>query len=76
MKKSGECPKCHSGVPYHSDSIMDRGDGNDAMCLAIKRSGSIEAKELGRFEVYVCRSCGYSELYVINPAELDLDTDF
>lgn len=71
MKKTGECPKCGSAIPFHSDCIMDRGDGNEAMCLSIKRSDSIEAKEVGQFEVYVCRSCGYSELYVQNPSELE-----
>jgi len=49
---------------------MDRGEGNVAMCLAIERSDSIEAHELGQFEVYVCRGCGFSELYVAKPSEL------
>ena len=49
---------------------MDRGDGNEAMCLAIGRSDAIEAKELGQFEVFVCRGFGFSEFHVIQPEEL------
>ena len=50
---------------------MDRGDGNAAMCLAIGRKDAISAEELGQFEVYVCRGCGYAEFYVADPARLD-----
>lgn len=71
MKTSGACPKCKEQAIYHSECVMDRGDGNEAMCLAIARTDPIEARELGQFEVYVCRRCGYSEFYVIRPEELD-----
>jgi len=50
---------------------MDRGSGNIAMPLAIGRADAITAHEVGQFEVYVCRRCGYSELYVKNPEELE-----
>lgn len=71
MKSKGVCPKCEAAKIFHSACVMDRGDGNEAMCLAIGRSDPIEAREIGQFEVYVCRHCGYSELYVQNPGELD-----
>ena len=70
MKASGTCPKCHGKALFHSACIMDRGDGNEALCLAIHRSDSIEAREIGQFEVYVCKHCGLSELYVLDPTEL------
>lgn len=73
MKASGACPKCTSAAIHHSACVMDRGEGNAALCLALGRSGPIEARDLGQFEVYVCRGCGYSEFYVIDPTELDAE---
>ncbi len=70
MKQSKRCQKCQSTEIYHSPYVMDRGEGNAAMCLAIRRTGPIDAHEVGRFEVFVCRSCGYSELYVVDFADL------
>ncbi len=64
MRASGKCPKCRGSEVFHSPCVMDRGEGNVGMCLAILRSDPIEARDLGQFEVYVCRRCGFSELYV------------
>ena len=52
---------------------MDRGEGNRAMCLAVKRSDAIEARPVGQFEVFVCRACGYTEFYVRDPKELQYE---
>jgi len=71
MKNSKTCPKCSHGEVYHSPCVMDRGDGNEALCLAIGRSDPITARVVGQFEVYVCRSCGFSEFYVRSPGELE-----
>ncbi|MCA8924561.1 MAG: hypothetical protein KDD82_22305 [Planctomycetes bacterium] len=69
--KRGTCPKCTSSQVHHSACVMDRGDGNAALCLALGRSDPIEARDLGQFEVYVCRGCGFSEFYVIDTSELE-----
>ena len=71
MKATGTCPKCRARALYHSACVMDRGDGNEALCLAITRSDPIEARDLGQFEVLVCRSCGLTEFYVIDPGSLE-----
>jgi len=71
MKTTRKCVKCSKDDLYHSACLMDRGEGNEALCLTLGRSGPIAARELGQFEVYVCKACGYSELYVANPSELD-----
>lgn len=70
MKTSGSCPKCGKRELHHSPCVMDRGEGNAALCLAVKRSDPIEARDVGQFEVYVCLSCGFTEFYVDDPAEL------
>jgi len=71
VKVSRSCPKCQGREIYHSPCVMDRGEGNEALCLAVRRSDPIQAQDLGQFEVYVCKRCGYSEFYVIHPNELE-----
>lgn len=75
MKTSGKCPKCASPALFHSACVMDRGEGNVAMCLAIMRRDVIHAEEVGQFEVYVCRKCGFSELYVVDADQLPLERE-
>lgn len=70
MKTSGTCPKCQGTSIFHSPHVMDRGDGNIALALAITRTDPIHADEVGFLEVYACRACGFSELYVKDPREL------
>lgn len=70
MKATKRCVKCGSKRIYYSPCVMDRGSGNVALCLAIGRADAISAREVGQFEVYVCRRCGYSELYVKDPKNL------
>jgi predicted nucleic-acid-binding Zn-ribbon protein len=75
MKTSGRCPKCGGAALFHSACVMDRGEGNVAMCLAIMRQDPIHADEVGQFEVYVCRRCGFSELYVVDAERLPLERE-
>ncbi len=70
MKASGKCPKCGHTDLYHSPQIMDRGEGNLAMPLAIGRTDAIHAREYGQFEVYACKGCGLAELYILEPDKL------
>lgn len=70
MKTTKRCVKCGSRRLFYSPCIMDRGSGNVALCLAIGRADAISGRELGTFEVFACKRCGYSELYVREPKEL------
>lgn len=70
MKTSGKCPKCSGTALFHSACVMDRGEGNVAMCLTIMRKDVIHAEEVGQFEVYVCRACGFAEMYVVDADQL------
>lgn len=71
MKRTGTCPKCSGKRIYHSPRIMDRSDGNIALALAIARNDPIRAEDVGLFEVYVCRDCGFAELHIRDPHRLD-----
>ena len=70
MKASKTCPKCECTDIFYSATIMDRGEGNASLPLAIGRSGPIHAWVYGQFEVYVCKRCGLSEFYVHDPEQL------
>jgi predicted nucleic-acid-binding Zn-ribbon protein len=75
VKTSGTCPKCKGTDLFFSPQIMDRGEGNAALPLSIGRSGPIRAWVYGQFEVFVCRTCGLSELYVHDPTSLNTEPD-
>ncbi len=70
MKTSGKCPKCAKTDLFYSQCIMDRGEGNAAMCLTIMRKDAIHAEEVGQFTVYACKGCGFSEFYVLDVENL------
>ena len=70
MRNHYRCPKCDHGevlyVPEPRDQDYDR------MALGGMRSvwsGNVNAA----LEAYVCLKCGYTELYVQRPREINLD---
>lgn len=67
--KSGKCPKCHAAAVYRSQgkSSLDTGVRADdgVLFLNMHRQKRIfDDFKLLYFESYVCRQCGYLELYV------------
>jgi predicted nucleic-acid-binding Zn-ribbon protein len=73
--KNGKCPKCQASAVYRSrgkttlDTGMRTGDG--APLLNIRRQKRIfDDFKLLYLESYVCRACGYIELYVQDLQEL------
>lgn len=71
MRRTHRCPKCDHGevlyIPELRDSNYDR--------MAVAGRYGLYSKwspgEQGGFEAYMCRACGYTELYVREPAKLD-----
>ncbi|MBI3270369.1 MAG: hypothetical protein HYZ53_15275 [Planctomycetes bacterium] len=70
MKRTSRCVKCGGTQVFHAPEVMDRGEGNVALPLSIKRSGALLGRDLGQIEAYVCLACGYAEFYVLAPSEL------
>jgi predicted nucleic-acid-binding Zn-ribbon protein len=62
MKKSGKCPKCKSSDIQHLPKLVTGGglSGGEALGASINVLGST-AK---RFEGYICKNCGYTEIYM------------
>ncbi len=71
MKNAQCCIKCNQGKIFHAHDVLDRGEGNAGLPMAIGRSGVIHAHDFGTLEAYICMSCGYTEFYVQNPRELE-----
>lgn len=61
MRKTLRCPKCENRKIIHVPVVRDNGYNR----LMIEyRMGFFGDQEYGEFESYICRSCGYAELYV------------
>jgi predicted nucleic-acid-binding Zn-ribbon protein len=62
MKKSGKCPKCGSKEIERIDKLKTGGGMGGGEALGTGRgliSGSSK-----HFEAYMCKSCGFTELYM------------
>ena len=75
MRKSGACPKCGSTEVLIGAELSDRGDGDMRHPAAVRVYEKPEAlifKGVHDAEVAadICMSCGFTELYVNNPAKL------
>jgi predicted nucleic-acid-binding Zn-ribbon protein len=69
MRARHRCPKCDHGevlyVPAPRDADFDR------MAIGGRRS-AWDGGENGGLEAYVCRRCGYTELYVGDVGAIDV----
>ena len=76
MRSSHMCPKCACNEILFVPQLADRtGDGDQPRALAIHviEFDWKEDSEIGHLQAYVCRSCGYTELYATEPASIPLD---
>ena len=78
MRKSGKCPKCEGHVFWRIERVQQIGDQGVIANLPVgyvRHSGFLaDSREgVGSFEVYVCKACGFSELYAVNVGKLTND---
>jgi predicted nucleic-acid-binding Zn-ribbon protein len=68
MRNTHRCPKCQHGsvlfVPRLRDSDFD------TMMLESKAEW-LAKREIGVFEAWICRECGFTEFYVRNASAID-----
>jgi predicted nucleic-acid-binding Zn-ribbon protein len=74
MKSTATCPKCGSTRIIHQVQIMDR-SRNGVGSLSLRRGtralgGWLPLPRSFPVDAWVCGACGYTELYVREPAEL------
>ena len=75
MKQSGKCPKCASKDIIADAKAVDRGDQNWEGDLSVATFGKPDAiifkdKRKSFLSAWVCRSCGFVELYTDQPRGL------
>ena len=71
MRTSHQCPKCGHGEVLFVPQVADRDDRDTVRPLALHvRHYDWKDDEIGKLEAYVCRSCGYTELYTVQAKSL------
>jgi hypothetical protein len=81
MRKTGICPKCTHNQLLHVGAVADTGEFDTeirAMHLAVLFAGEgffgdEKLRRAGRLTAVVCKGCGYTELYVLDPQAITPD---
>ena len=74
MHKTHICPKCGHGEILHVPHIADRDDSDSVRPLMLYvKNLDWKDVEIGKIEAYVCRGCGYTELYTVQASALPVD---
>jgi predicted nucleic-acid-binding Zn-ribbon protein len=74
MKTQATCPKCGSGQIIREVQTLDRSDSGNQP-LSLRRgtrtwAGWLRLPRTFPVDAWVCGGCGYTELYVREPAQL------
>ena len=75
MRTTHTCPKCHAQEVLFLPQIADRDDDNSVRPLVahVVHYDWKDDVEVGKIQAYVCRDCGYTELYTENASALPVD---
>jgi ribosomal protein L37AE/L43A len=74
MKQDHVCPRCQHGEILFIPRIADRDDRDTVRPLSLHvLHYDWKDVEMGTLEAYVCRSCGYTELYTHDAAAMPVD---
>jgi predicted nucleic-acid-binding Zn-ribbon protein len=75
MRTAQTCPKCGHREILFVPSIADRDDRDTVrpLVLHVTHYDWKDDAEIGRIQAYVCRGCGYTELYTARAKELPVD---
>jgi predicted nucleic-acid-binding Zn-ribbon protein len=72
MRTTHACPKCAHPEVIFLPQIADRDDYDDVRPLSahVVHFGWKDDVDVGKLQAYVCRSCGYTEVYTKESANL------
>jgi len=74
MRTSHVCPKCAHREVLYVPRLADRDDRDEVRPLALHvKHLDWKDIEVGTLEAYVCRGCGYTEMYTLGAAALPVD---
>lgn len=72
MKQSHFCPKCQNDEILFFPQIADRDDKDMVRPLVtfVRHFDWKDDVEIGLLQAYVCRKCGFTEIYTKEPAAI------
>jgi predicted nucleic-acid-binding Zn-ribbon protein len=74
MRTTHVCPKCSHGEVLFVPHLADRDDDDSVRPLSLHvKHLDWKDVEMGQLQAYVCRGCGYTELYTVGAAALPVD---
>jgi predicted nucleic-acid-binding Zn-ribbon protein len=75
MRTSSVCPKCGHREILFVPRIADRDDKDNVrpLVLHVQHYDWKDDTEIGRIQAFVCRGCGFTELYTARAKELPVD---
>jgi hypothetical protein len=73
MRESHRCPKClHEEILYLPE-LSDQAEVPLALHAVVRHHPFRGPSRWGRLSACICRACGYTELYTMNPSSIPLD---
>lgn len=73
MRQSHTCPKCQHPEVLYLPEISDQADFPLTLHLVVRYHAFRAPSRWGKIEAYVCRGCGYTELYAADADKIPLD---
>ena len=75
MRSTHVCPKCKNDEILFIPQLADR-DDKDAvrpLVVHVRHFDWKDDMEVGKLQAYICRACGFTELYTSDVGSLPLD---
>jgi predicted nucleic-acid-binding Zn-ribbon protein len=75
VKTSRTCPKCQNQEILFFPQLADRDDDDNVRPLVfhVVHYDWRDDVEVGKIQAYVCRACGYTELYAFDANKIEVD---
>jgi hypothetical protein len=71
MRQSNTCPKCSQNEILFLPRLTDFQHSTLAAHVDDQWAESGKLKVVGAIQAYVCRNCGFTELYMTDPLKVD-----
>lgn len=73
MRESLECPKCHHDEIVYLPELSDQADFPMSLHAVVRHHPFRAPTRWGKIEAYICKKCGFTELYTREPDKIPLD---
>ncbi len=73
MRRQLACPVCGCREILHASEILDRADGPSRQQMSLEQLSWHDYKGVGKFEAWICTSCGKAEWYIPDLSRVKVD---